>query len=147
MADTNNLAGLDATQTVSALGLRWAALRGMLTSPLITAEDQRALRDELVRELGTIEQDFSRLPSRSTMEISAKVDIAKTALHERLTADNAWLVELLGSIQADLHAVHAKSAPPPAHQGRSTANLTRSHTARPDESTNPAPEADASSAA
>ena len=69
------MSGLDGTQSVSALGLRWAALRGMLNSPLIMVEEQRSLRDELLRELSTIEQDFSDLPSRNTMEVSAKLDI------------------------------------------------------------------------
>src|SRR4051794_35411056 len=101
VADSQNFSGHDGTQSVSALGLRWAALRGMLNSPLITAEEQRPLRDELLRELSAIEQDFSDLPSRSTMEISAKLDIAKSALRERIQGGEAWLVDLIESIQSD----------------------------------------------
>ncbi len=135
MAESSNLSGLDGTQSVSALGLRWAALRGMLNSPLIMAEDQRALRDELVRELSVIEQDFSDLPSRNTMEISAKVDIAKSALRERTQDSDSWLVDLLDSIQADLHTINPKAAPAAtAAPNRSPANLSRPQQ-RPDDST------------
>jgi hypothetical protein len=143
VAEPQNLSGLDGTQSVSALGLRWAALRGMLNSPLIMVEDQRALRDELLRELATIEQDFSDLPSRSTMEISAKLDIAKSALRERVQNGETWLVDLIDSIQADLHSVHAKA--PSATQSatpsgsRSPANLSRpQQQQRPEESASPA---------
>ena len=132
MAESSNLSGLDGTQSVSALGLRWAALRGMLNSPLIMAEDQRALRDELVRELSAIEQDFSDLPSRNTMEISAKVDIAKSALRERVQGSDTWLVDLLDSIQADLHTVNPKAPAATAAPNRSPANLSRPQQ-RPDD--------------
>jgi hypothetical protein len=140
VAESPNMSGLDGTQSVSALGLRWAALRGMLNSPLITVEEQRSLRDELVRELSTIEQDFSDLPSRNTMEISAKLDIAKSALRERIQNGETWLVDLIDSIQADLHSVHAKT--PAAAQattaptGRSPANLSRPQQQRSDETAN-----------
>jgi hypothetical protein len=152
VADTNNLAGLDATQSVSALGLRWAALRGMLTSPLIMTEDQRPLREELLREIGTIEQDFSALPSRNTMEIWAKIDIAKSALQERAPAEQAWLVDLLSSVQGDLQAFQPNlpskpQAGPTGPTGRSTANLTRSQSSRPEDNATPATEGGASSAA
>jgi hypothetical protein len=126
VADSQNFTGQDGTQSVSALGLRWAALRGMLNSPLITAEEQRPLRDELLRELSAIEQDFGDLPSRSTMEISAKLDIAKSALRERIHSGEAWLVDLIESIQSDLHSVaHKPSATTTATTGRSPANLSR----------------------
>lgn len=131
MTETKNQAALEATQSVSALGLRWAALRGMLNSPLIMAEDQRSLRDELLQELESLEQDFSALQSRNTLEISAKVDIAKSALQDRLQPGQSWLIDLLESIQIDLHIVPAKSATGPGP--RSTVNLTRSHPARPEE--------------
>ena len=129
LADTKNLADLDGSQSVSALGLRWAALRGMLASPLIMTEDQRPLREELLRELANIEQDFSMLPSRNAMEISAKIDIAKSALQERSRTEQSWLVELLESIQSDLQSVQAK----PVSAARPTANLTRSNAPRPDD--------------
>ncbi len=132
MAEAKNLAGLDGTQSVSALGLRWAALRGMLNSPLITLEDQRPLRDELLRELEALEQDFSDVESRNTMEVSAKVDIAKAALQDRMQPGQSWLIDLLESIQIDLHAMNTKA--PVAPTGRPTANLARTQQHRPDES-------------
>ena len=147
MAESSNLSGLDGTQSVSALGLRWAALRGMLNSPLIMAEDQRALRDELLRELSAIEQDFSDLPSRNTMEISAKVDIAKSALRDRIQGSDSWLIDLLDSIQADLHTVNPR-APAATAQNRSPANLSRPQQQRPDDTgTTAGSEAGTSSAA
>ncbi|WP_230529905.1 hypothetical protein [Microvirga roseola] len=146
MAETKNLAGLDGTQTVSALGLRWAALRGMLNSPLISVEDQRPLRDELLRELETLEQDFSAAQSRSALEISAKVDVAKAALQDRLQPGQSWLLDLLESIQMDLQSTPAK--PAQTVTSRPTTNLTRSSQLRPDESPTPAmPESSAPAAA
>jgi len=141
VAESQNLSGLDGTQSVSALGLRWAALRGMLNSPLIMADEQRPLRDELLRELAAIEQDFSDLPSRNTVEISAKLDIAKSALRERVQPGEDWLVDLIDSIQADLHAVNPRSSAPaaasPAQSGRSPANLSRAPQQRSDETASP----------
>src|SRR5262245_46521511 len=61
--------------TISALGLRRAALRGMLTSPLIDAEEQRDLREELVSELQSVGQSMSKIPSRNTVELCAKLDV------------------------------------------------------------------------
>jgi hypothetical protein len=66
MADQKNQLGTDGPTSVSALGLRWAALRGMLGSPLIEAEEQRPLRDELLRELQVIERDFAGISDRRT---------------------------------------------------------------------------------
>ncbi|QRM29370.1 hypothetical protein [Microvirga sp. VF16] len=134
MAESQNLSGLDGTQSVSALGLRWAALRGMLNSPLIMADEQRPLRDELLRELAAIEQDFSDLPSRTTTEISAKLDIAKSALRERIQNGESWLVDLIESIQSDLHSVAQKpSVTPATTASRSPANLSRPQQQRSDE--------------
>jgi hypothetical protein len=133
VAESQNLSGLDGTQSVSALGLRWAALRGMLNSPLIMADEQRALRDELLRELAAIEQDFSDLPSRTTMEISAKLDIAKSALRERIQSGETWLVDLIESIQSDLHTVNAKPSAVPQTANRSPANLSRPQQQRSDD--------------
>ncbi|MCB5174984.1 MULTISPECIES: hypothetical protein [Microvirga] len=143
MAEPKNMAGLEGSQSVSALGLRWAALRGMLTSPLIMVEEQRGLREELLRELGTIEQEFVSLQSRNTMEISAKIDIAKSALRDGLQAGHNWLVDLLDSIQTDLHLTNAKPAAP----ARPTTNLVRAQQQRPDGGPAPTPEAEQSPAA
>jgi len=148
VAESQNLSGLDGTQSVSALGLRWAALRGMLNSPLIMADEQRALREELLRELAAIEQDFSDLPSRTTTEISAKLDIAKAALRERIQSGEAWLVELIESIQTDLHTVNAKpSTATPQSTGRSPANLSRPQPQRPEDSSSSSASSSSSSSA
>jgi hypothetical protein len=129
VAEPKHLAGLEGSQSVSALGLRWAALRGMLTSPLIMVDEQRGLREELLRELGSIEQEFVALQSRNTMEISAKIDIAKSAVREGLQAGHTWLVDLLDSIQTDLHLTNAKPAAAP---NRPTTNLVRAQAQRPE---------------
>lgn len=131
MAESQKLAGLDGIQSVSALGLRWAALRGMLTSPLIMGDDQRSLREELMHELGSIERDFSALQSRNTTEISAKVDIAKSALRERIQAGETWMIDLLDSIQADLHGLSPKAAPNVTP--RPPVNLARTNQPRSEE--------------
>jgi hypothetical protein len=69
------------------------------------------------------------------MEISAKVDIAKSALRERAQGSDSWLVDLLDSIQADLHTVSPKAAAAAtAAPNRSPANLSRPQQ-RPDENT------------
>ncbi|NIX75751.1 hypothetical protein [Microvirga terricola] len=122
MAEMNNLTEQDNVQSVSALGLRWAALRGMLTSPLIMVEDQKSLREELLRELGIIERNFASAPSRNVAEISAKIDIAKSALRDGLQAGQSWLVELLESIQNDFQAALPKTQSP-----RSPVNLARAY--------------------
>ena len=73
--------GPEGANTVSALALRWAALRGMLASPLIEAEEHQVLRAELVSELAALDQDMAALPARSGAEVAAKIDILQTGLH------------------------------------------------------------------
>jgi len=120
----------------------------MLNSPLIMADEQRALREELLRELSAIEQDFSDLPSRTTMEISAKLDIARAALRERVQSGEAWLVELIESIQSDLHTVNAKPSTATAQPtGRSPANLSRPQPQRPEDSSSSSTSSSSSSSA
>lgn len=131
MAEHEKLAELSSTQSVSALGLRWAALRGMLNSPLITTEDQRALRDELLVELATLEQDFSTVPSRNSMEISAKVDVAKSVLRDKIDSSETWMIELLESIQSDLQNVVSTTQAP--QMARPTVNFSRSNQSRAEE--------------
>lgn len=134
MAENQKLAELSITQSVSALGLRWAALRGMLNSPLITAEEQRGLRDELLAELATVEQDFSTLQSRNPMEIAAKVDIAKSALRDKVSTGEMWMIDLLDSIQADLQSIGSGAKTQQGQPTRPPVNLSRTHQARPEES-------------
>ncbi|MGO4706866.1 hypothetical protein AB4072_13940 [Microvirga sp. 2MCAF38] len=100
----------------------------MLSSPLIMVDDQKPLRDELVRELSTIEQDFVSLPARNVTEVSAKIDVAKSALREGLQGGQSWLVSLLSSIQTDLNATNAKA--PTMGASRTTSNLTRTDQSR-----------------
>ncbi|MCB8819535.1 hypothetical protein [Microvirga rosea] len=147
MADSKNLAGLDGSQSVSALGLRWAALRGMLASPLITSEEQSSLRDELLRELRTIEQDFATLQSRNLMEVSAKIDVAKTALRESMGAGHGWVAALLESVQGDLQSATSRTTA--AAPSRPVSNLPRSYPQQrgEQEAASPASEAESSSAA
>jgi hypothetical protein len=88
------------TNSVAALGLRRAALRGMLSSPLIEAEDQRELREELVSELQSVGQSMARIPSRNTIEVCAKLD----ALSEefRPGSEGAAAQNLIASIRRDV---------------------------------------------
>lgn len=136
MAESKTYPAADAPSSVSALGLRWAALRGMLGSPLIEAEEQRSLRDELVRELQTIEREFAGLPSRNMTEASAKLDVVKTFLRQNGFDDQNWIVGLLESVQSDV-----RSFAQPASTGRSErppVNFTRSFPARVETGSAPA---------
>jgi hypothetical protein len=140
MADQKTSSGHDVPVSVSALGLRWAALRGMLASPLIDAEDQRALKEELLRELQVIERDFAALPARNTVEMSAKIDVVKTVLRQS-PEGQGWIVRLLESVQTDLRLADTKVAPRPERPA-----LSRSFPARPEPS-QPAAETDVAAVA
>jgi len=111
LADANRHPGLDRADTVSALGLRWAALRGMLASPLIEAEEHQSLRHELFRELGTLERELASVGARSVVEVAAKIDIATAAL--RQAGGEEWVVELLESVKGDSRSLlEARNARP-----------------------------------
>jgi hypothetical protein len=131
MADVKNQLGADGPTSVSALGLRWAALRGMLASPLIEADEQRSLRDDLLRELQTIEREFADLTSRNPVEISAKVDVVRTALRQNGLDPDGWLAGLLESVQSDIRSLGPSLAP---RTERSTVNFSRSSPTRVDSS-------------
>jgi hypothetical protein len=131
MADSNNQLGVDAPTSVSALGLRWAALRGMLGSPLIEAEEQRSLRDELLRELQVIERDFASIPARNPAEISAKIDVAKSILRQGGSDADGWIAGLLDSVQADIRTMGQTASS--SRFERSQANLSRATPTRPDQ--------------
>jgi hypothetical protein len=135
MADLKNQLGTDGPTSVSALGLRWAALRGMLGSPLIEADEQRSLRDELLRELQVIERDFAGIAARNTTEISAKIDVVKTALRQGSLDMDGWIVDLLDSVQADVRAMGQAASP--TRFERSPVNLSRSTPTRNDQGTVP----------
>jgi hypothetical protein len=135
MADPKNQTGLDAATSVSALGLRWAALRGMLGSPLIEADEQKQLRDDLVRELQAIERDFSAIAARSPIEIAAKIDVVKTALRQNGLDEDGWITSLLDSVQIDIRTAGATgsgSRPerPPMHLSRA-APVRNDHASAP----------------
>lgn len=130
MSDLNNQTAPEgSSSTVSGLGLRWAALRGMLSSPLIEADEQRSLRDDLVRELQTIERDFATLPARNATEVSAKIDVAKTVLRQGTSHDQGWIVDLLDSVQTDLRTLNAAASL--SRQERTPVNLQRRFAAAP----------------
>ncbi|CAH1662408.1 MAG: hypothetical protein KF735_04615 [Chelatococcus sp.] len=92
----------DQSSSVAALGLRWAALRGMLASPLINADDQKSLRDDLLRELRTVERSIGSIEARNTFEVSAKIDVIKEALKHIGFGDTGWGQDLLESIRRDV---------------------------------------------
>jgi hypothetical protein len=101
---------MDQSSTVAALGLRWAALRGMLASPLINADDQKSLRDDLLRELRSVERSIGSLEARNTFEVSAKIDVIKEALTHIGFGDTSWGQELLESIRRDVMSLTQASA-------------------------------------
>lgn len=92
----------DQQNTVSSFGLRWAALRGMLDSPLINADDQRSLRDELLRELKSIERAVGGLAARNEYEVAAKLEIIRQSVTESVGKEHVWLVDLLDSVGQDV---------------------------------------------
>lgn len=92
----------DQASSVAALGLRWAALRGMLASPLINADDQKSLRDDLLRELRSVERSIGGIEARNTFEVSAKIDVIKEALKHIGFGDTGWGQDLLESIRRDV---------------------------------------------
>ena len=124
MTDVKRHPGLDNADTVSSIGLRWAALRGMLASPLIDADEQRTLREDLLRELGAIERDLAGVSARNPVEVSAKIDVAKTALRQSGNEGDAWIAQLLESVKSDLRQIFETSRP--ARAERSTAHIVRS---------------------
>jgi len=97
----------DATNTVAALGLRRAALRGMLSSPIIDADDQKGLREELVGELRSIGQSMSRAPARNTVELCAKLDVLGEEF--RPDVDASAIRDLIASIRRDVMTLTVRS--------------------------------------
>jgi hypothetical protein len=124
MTDVKRHPGLDSSDTVSSIGLRWAALRGMLASPLIDADEQRSLREDLLRELGAIERDLAGVSARNPVEVSAKIDVAKTALRQSGNDADVWIAQLLESVKTDMRQLFETSRPSRAE--RSSAHIVRS---------------------
>ena len=123
------------TNSVAALGLRRAALRGMLASPLIEAEDQRELREELLGELQSVGQTMSTISARNAVELCAKLD----ALNEEYRPGQEGLNAqgLIASIRRDVMALMTRQVPErsPMHTVRTL------HTGRPVETAQPAAQA------
>lgn len=124
MIATHHQLGPDSSNTVSALGLRWAALRGMLASALMEAEEQQALRADLVRELGAIERDLAGLAARNAVEVAAKIDVVQAALRQAGIEDA--LAQLIESVKADALALLPVARPRPERSN--AAHILRSPT-------------------
>jgi hypothetical protein len=120
MANFQSQHDLDGQNTISALGLRWAALRGMLGSPLIHAEDQRPLRDELLQEIRSIGQVMSGVAARNATELCAKIDVMGEELRKAAPEDDHPANTLLASIRSDVMALS-----PRAVTERSSVQLVR----------------------
>ena len=75
----------------------------MLGSPLIEADDQRELREELLGELQSVGQSMSQIAARNAVELCAKLD----ALGEeyRAGSDNVAVQNLIASIRRDVMAL------------------------------------------
>jgi hypothetical protein len=116
------------TNSVAALGLRRAALRGMLASPLIEAEDQRDLREELLGELQSVGQTMSTIPARNAVELCAKLDALNEEYKPGQEGGNA--LALIASVRRDVMALMANPV-----RERSPMQAVRTlHTGRPVES-------------
>jgi hypothetical protein len=133
MASMGQQRDADSTSnSVAALGLRRAALRGMLGSPLIETDDQKELREELLNELQTIGQSMARVSARNVSELIAKLDTLNEEY--RPGSDNGAVQPLIASIRRDVLAL----VPRPAE--RSTVQTIRTlHGSRPSEPPAPAP--------
>jgi hypothetical protein len=136
MANFQSNSGNDSANTIAALGLRWAALRGMLGSPLINAEDQKPLRDELLQELQSIGQAMSDIPARNSVELCAKIDVVSEELKKMTGDDDDPGQNLLASIRKDVMALT-----PRAVQERSSVQLVRGHSPHRGVEAAPSPEA------
>ncbi len=142
MANFQSNSGHDGANTIAALGLRWAALRGMLGSPLINAEDQKPLRDELLQELQSIGRSMSEIAARNGVELCAKIDVVSEELKKMVGDEDDPAQNLLTSIRKDVMALT-----PRAVQERSGVQLVRGHSPHRMEAAQPAEAARAGEAA
>jgi|tagenome__1003787_1003787.scaffolds.fasta_scaffold17976686_1 hypothetical protein len=97
------------SNSVAALGLRRAALRGMLASPLIEAEDQKDLRDELLGELQTVGQSMAKVASRNVTELVAKLDVLGEEY--RAGSEGGAAQTLIASIRRDVMTLVPRPQP------------------------------------
>ena len=110
MIDATRHPGLDRVDTVSALGLRLAALRAMLASPLIEVEEHRDLRGDLRREMKALERELAALPGRNVVEVRTKIDLVQAALRELGPVLEDWVLPLLDSLKGDVQSLSAPAA-------------------------------------
>jgi hypothetical protein len=92
----------DRPSTITALGLRWSALRGMLGSPLIETDEQQQLRHELLQELRSVGRSMSEMAARSAVELCAKIDVLSEELRKAAGYEDNPAEALLASIRADV---------------------------------------------
>ncbi|MBV9566631.1 MAG: hypothetical protein JO172_00695 [Hyphomicrobiales bacterium] len=92
----------------------------MLGSPLINAEDQKPLRDELLQELQSIGQAMSEIAARNGVELCAKIDVVNEELKKISGDDDDPAQNLLASIRKDVLALT-----PRAVAERSSVQLVR----------------------
>jgi hypothetical protein len=126
----------DRPSTISALGLRWSALRGMLGSPLIETDEQRPLREELLQELQSVERSMSAIAARNAIELCAKIDVLSEELRKAAGDEDNPAEALLASIRKDVVMLLPRGA-----AERSTVQIVRG--AAPQRTVEPDP-ADAS---
>jgi hypothetical protein len=107
--------------TVAALGLRWAALRGMLGSPLIEADEHRSLREDLVQELQSIGRSISEIAARNAIELCAKIDLLGEEIRKASGSENDPTEALLASIRNDVMSL----LPRALVEQRSTVQIVR----------------------
>jgi hypothetical protein len=95
----------DRPTSISALGLRWSALRGMLGSPLIETDEQQPLRDELLQELQSVGPSMSGIAARNVIELCTKIDVLSEELKKAAGYEDNPTETLLVSIRKDLMAL------------------------------------------
>jgi hypothetical protein len=128
MASIGQQRDADSTSnSVAALGLRRAALRGMLGSPLIEADDQKELRDELLNELQSVGQSMAKISSRNVVELVAKLDTLNEEY--RPGADAGAVQSLIASIRRDVVAL----VPRPVAERSTVQTIRTLHGSRPAE--------------
>jgi hypothetical protein len=117
VAEGSTVEWREPSDSFGTLGLRWAAIRGMLSSPLIFADEHSQLRSDLAQELAGLQQQLAALQCRSGLELNVKLDIARSAI--RWTSENAWIGNVLESLKEDVRVL----LPPRAEPARVNARL------------------------
>jgi hypothetical protein len=113
MANLQPAYDADRPKTITAIGLRWSALRGMLGSPLIDTDEQRPLREELLQELQSVERSMSQIAARHSIELCAKIDVLREELKKAAGDENDPMEALLASIRNDVMSLLPRSVVEP----------------------------------